>query len=222
LALAGALVAVAQSPTGASASVSVPSVSLSATPASLTYPAIVTLTARASDVDTTVAKYQVRSADSTIWADLGSIESTTGQFALTNFPKKNSYYRVSVGSVESTPALYVPVHVLLSTPAATKTRLRLGEVTTLSGTIRPYHAPGAPPADVKYRLVWQKWSPSLRKWVPAWSTAMAISGVVDNDTTKWTRPHRARTLGTYRVRFFHECPRHAATYSPWRTIEVVR
>ncbi len=152
-----------------------------------------------------------------------SIDSTTGQFKYLYFPKKNSYYRVTVGDVQTDGTLYVPVHSNLSKPRGQLTKLVVGQQLKLWGTIRPYHPVGDHPADVKYYLYWQKYSYSLKRWVACkTATPMSISGVVDNDTTKWTYARAMNNPGMWRVRFYHQCPRHTSTYSPWYTYKVVR
>ncbi len=206
----------------AEAATDVPSVKLTATPSSVTYPAIVTLSALASNIDTTVAKFEVRSADSTLWTPLaGPVDSTTGQFKYLYFPKKNSYYRVIVGDVQTDGTLYVPVRTNLSKPVGNATAFRVGQQLRMWGTIRPYHPVGDHPDDVKYYLYWQKYSYSLRRWVACkTATPLSITSVVDNDTTKWSYGRAMNNPGLWRVRFYHQCPRHAATYSPWLTYRV--
>ena len=200
-----------------------PAVKLTATPSSVTYPAVVTLNALASNVDTTVARFEVRSADTTTWTPLvGSVDSTTGQFKYLYFPKKNSYYRVTVGDLQTDGKLYVPVHTRLSRPAGNTTRLRVGQQLRMWGTIRPYHPVGAHAEDVKYYLYWEKYNYVLKRWIPCkTATPMSISGVVDNDTTKWAYARTQKNPGTWRVRFYHQCPRHAATFSPWFAYRVL-
>ncbi len=204
----------------------VPSVSLVASPRAVIYPSIVTLTAVASRAETDVAKFQVQYESDPKWYDIGTVKTATGTFVLLHVPIKKAYYRVSVGSAESTPNAVVLVSAGLGKPriSPSTSTVRVGRKVRLSGTIRPFHSPGTPPADVKYRLNVEKYDRLAKKWRTSVNTPWQISNAIDSDTSEWVyeRTFRASDVGSWRVRFFHECPRHKAAYSPWMPFMVVR
>ncbi len=199
------------------------SVTLTASVRELTYPTIVELVATASNPETTTARFQRRRVDLTAWEEIGTVSSTTGQFVFLDIPRYGYSYRALVGSTESS-AVAVAVHVPLSKPGASASLVKAGRVLRLWGAIRPKH--GAATAEIRYRLYWQKYNPKTRKWTNGTPTSLSIDPAndVNSDTSRWFFNLTTRTslVGSWRVRFFHECPRHKASYSPWTTFAVVK
>ncbi len=199
------------------------SVAIAASVKQLMYPSIVELTATATNPETTTALFQARRVDRTVWEDLGTVSSSTGQFVFLDVPRFGYSYRAVVGSVESS-AVLVTVRVPLGRPVASTTRIKVGRVLGLWGTIRPKHGPAT--AEIRYRLYWQRYDTRTRRWVNATPTSISIDprNDINSDTSKWVfrLSTRKSLIGTWRVRFFHECPRHKASYSPWRTFSVVK
>lgn len=201
-----------------------PSVSLTASTAAVVYPSIVTLRAIASHAETDVAKFQVQYESDPKWYDIGTVRTATGTFVLLHIPMKKAYYRVSVGSAESTPNAVVFVSAGLGKPRTTAATVKVGRKMRVSGTIRPFHSPGTPPEDVKYRLTLEKYDRLTKKWRTSTSIPWQIKNAIDSDTSEWIyeRTFRASEVGAWRVRFFHVCPRHKAAYSPWMPFLIIK
>ena len=200
------------------------SVSLTASTKELTYPTIVELVATATNPETTTARFERRRVDRQNWEVLGTSPSTTtGQFVWLDVPAYGYAYRAIVGSIVS-DEFAVITHVPLSKPALNTSRVKAGGVLALSGTIRPKH--GAATEEIKYRLYWQRYDAKTRKWVAAGTTNMSIDPANDlnSDTSKWmfNRKTAPWMVGAWRVRFFHQCPRHKDSYSPWTTLWVTK
>jgi hypothetical protein len=200
-----------------------PSVALTAGPRELTYPGIVTLVATASEVDTTTATLWGKRVDRDNWENLGAITSPTGQFLFMVIPAYGYSYKVTAGTTESN-IVDVAVRVPLGKPRANTTRVKVGSTMHLWGTIRPKH--GAASDTIKYSLQWQTYNSKLRKWVSSTSTSMTIDSAndINSDTSKWVYDYNATSskVGSWRVRFFHQCPRHKASYSSWMAFWVVK
>lgn len=204
----------------------VPSVSLVASPRAVIYPSIVTLRAVASHAETDVARFQVQYESDPKWYDIGTVKTAAGTFLLLHVPMKKAYYRVSVGSAESTSSAIVLVSAGLGKPriSPNTSTVKVGRKVRLSGTIRPFHSPGTPPADVKYRLTVEKYDRLAKKWRASVNTPWQVKNAINSDTSEWVyeRTFRASDVGSWRIRFFHECPRHKSAYSPWTPFVVVR
>jgi len=194
-------------------------VTLSATSGEVTYPSLVTLVAETTDKTQVAAQFQVKEVGQTDWSDILPPASfpgdTTGRFVGFYFPKMFASYRVVIGGVIS-PEVTVKVHTALSKPTASTTSGPVDTKFDFTGTIRPYHPVGAHPEEVKYFVYLERYSTALGGWKAYPGLPWEISGVVDNTTTQWAYNFAPSAQGKWRIRFFHECPRHTATYSPWR------
>ena len=190
------------------------------TPA-ITYPGVADLIA-STTTTATEAVFQARRVDreddEENWVTVGQpVRSPSGRFVMTDVPKVSTYYRAIIGGEITSPTVLVGVHVPMGAPTLPKS-LRAGVVTTVRGTIRPYH----PLGYASIRLDWQRKDPRSGKWKAAPSTPATVTVEIDNDMTMWTyrlKPLASRT-GNWRVRSFHECVRHRASYSRWVTYKV--
>ena len=203
---------------------SAPSVTLSVSPSVLTYPAIVTLVADVSDVETTTARFEVRFESDPAWYPVASVTSTTGRFVALHIPPKRAYYRVTVGSTEATAIGSVLVRAGLGRPKATSTRVRAGSTGRFWGAVSPKHPAGDPAADTTYRVRLWKYNPLKKTWTERSPVAWRIEKVLDNETSQWsyTRKFSTSDVGLWRIAFLHVCPRHAVASSPPLQFSVVR
>jgi hypothetical protein len=201
-----------------------PSVKLTATPLTVTYPAMVTLTAAAANPETTTATFQVHyeSEPEGKWTTIYSATLEAGRFVLYQIPPKRAYYKVIVGSVEASANVYV--HAGMSKPRANTTKIRVGRALSLSGTIKPKHPAGQPAADTTYRVRFWKYNAATKQWKETGSMPWKIAKVLDNDTSQWSYSRRfsSSQVGLWRVAFFHSCPRHRAASSPTLQFSVVK
>jgi hypothetical protein len=200
-----------------------PSLKLTATPLAVTYPTIVTLAAVYSSTETTEATFEVRYESDPKWYSIGSVVSS-GRFVLLQIPPKRAYYRVRVGTLESTPTANALVSAGIAKPRASSAKIRVGTSARFWGTIRPKHPAGAPAADTRYRVRFWKYNTVTKRWIETTSVYWKIDQVLDNDTSAWSYPRTFRTseAGLWRVAFYHACPRHAAKTSPVLQFSVVK
>lgn len=202
-----------------------PDVSLKPDKTSATYPSVITLVAQVTTVTASTpptAAFEVRSADSTLWVPLATItakDGAPGRFVALSAPNpKNAYYRARVGSMETT-TVYVAVTVPMGTPKATKSKVKAGSTIGFSGTIRPFH-----PNTSELRVDFQKKGSKGWRTSASLTTTLAPTVPIDNDMSKWvhTISPTKGNAGLWRVRSFHECPRHSASYSKWTYFTVVK
>ena len=203
-------------------------VKLAANVKELTYPGIVELVATASNPSTTTARFQRRRRVTLVewgaWETIDTVTSTTNQFVSLDVPRYGYEYKAIVGSIESS-AVAVSLRVPMGKPLVSPARVKVGKTAKLSGTIRPRH--GAATTEILYRLYWERYDARLRRWVRVTGfTNVTIDpkNDVNNDMSKWVYNLSVLPsyVGAWRVRSFHQCPRHKASYSTWTTFTVYK
>jgi hypothetical protein len=197
-----------------------PSVRLIATPSTATYPQVVTLTAVAANAETDTAVFEVRYEGSTESTILATVKSTTGTFVTVTVPARRAYYRVTMGSVSGAASVFVSAQ--MSRPTMSTTQVRVGKRVTFAGTIRPKHPVGYL-SDGIYKVAFWKWNARTKKWAESGTVqSWKIAALVDDSTSRWSysRTFWRSQVGTWRVRFYHQCPRHKGAYSAALTFTV--
>jgi len=196
---------------------------LSSDRSTVLYPSVITLTADVASVtaDTpSQATFEVKTLDvGSVWVPVGTVAAkpgAPGHFVAFSAPNPRSAdYRARIGEIETAP-VRVLVEVPMGKPVASKAVVKAGKTIGLSGTIRPFH-----PTSAVIRLDFQ------RRGSTAWpsvstSTTVAPTVVINNDKSEWVTSITPTKAGKWRVRSFHECPGHVASYSAWTYYTVVK
>lgn len=203
----------------------VPDVRLLSDKTRVVYPSVITLTAEVASVTAstpTTAAFEFKTDDpGSAWVPIRTVSSmpgAPGRFVALSAPNpRNATYRARVGTFETAP-VHVAVYVPMGKPIASKSIVKVGKPLGLTGTIRPFH-----PNSAVIRLDSQK--RGSKGWPKASvSTTLAPTVAIDNDKSAWVRTVTPRKgdVGKWRVRSFHECPGHTASYSAWTYYSVVK
>ncbi len=197
-----------------------PSIAIAVNAPEVTYPATVTVAATTSNISTTTAILEACRADKDPsqfwnWSSVATQTAPTKTYTFKYVPKIGYHYRVKSNSVLSRTA-FVGVHALLTAPTLSSTQVSVGATLNAQGTIRPFHPVGTPAADTNYAVNLQKYNPATGAWATIYDTKWQIGSKVNDDESGWSyaRSFAAVEQGLWRIRFYHQCPRHVATYSP--------